>query len=45
MLKLDSALPPIWSHANPVDIAGDADPARYVAAFEGSSQIRRTTPF
>ena len=35
MLQLDSALPPIWSHANPVDIAGDADPARYVAAFEG----------
>ena len=35
MLKLDSALPPTWSHANPVDIAGDADPARYVAALEG----------
>ena len=34
MLKLNSALPPIWSHANPVDIAGDADPARYVAALE-----------
>ena len=25
MTKLDAALPPIWSHANPVDIAGDAD--------------------
>ena len=35
ILKLDSALPPIWSHGNPVDIAGDADPARYVAALEG----------
>ena len=35
ILKLDSALPPTWSHANPVDIAGDADPARYVAALEG----------
>ena len=35
MQKLDSALPPIWSHANPVDIAGDAGPARYVAALEG----------
>ena len=34
MTKLDSALPPIWSHANPVDIAGDADAARYVAALE-----------
>ena len=35
MQKLDSALPPIWSRANPVDIAGDADPARYVTALEG----------
>lgn len=34
MQKLDASLPPIWSHANPVDIAGDADAARYVAAFE-----------
>ena len=34
MKKLDTALPPIWSHANPVDIAGDADAARYIAAFE-----------
>ena len=34
MQRLDAALPPIWSHANPVDIAGDADAARYSAAFE-----------
>ena len=34
MQRLDAALPPIWSHANPVDIAGDADAARYAAAFE-----------
>jgi acetyltransferase len=34
MQRLDAALPPIWSHANPVDIAGDADGARYQAAFE-----------
>jgi acetyltransferase len=34
MKKLDAALPPIWSRANPVDIAGDADAARYTAAFE-----------
>jgi acetyltransferase len=33
MRKLDAALPPIWSHANPVDIAGDADAARYEAAL------------
>ncbi len=25
MKKLDAALPPIWSRANPADIAGDAD--------------------
>jgi acetyltransferase len=34
MNKLDAALPPIWSRANPVDIAGDADAARYSAALE-----------
>lgn len=34
MQKLDAVLPPIWSHANPADIAGDADAARYAAAFE-----------
>jgi acetyltransferase len=34
MQKLDAALPPIWSRANPVDIAGDADAARYAAALE-----------
>jgi acetyltransferase len=34
MTQLDAALPPIWSRANPVDIAGDADAARYTAALE-----------
>jgi acetyltransferase len=34
MKKLDAALPPIWSRANPVDIAGDADAERYAAALE-----------
>ena len=34
MQKLDAALPPIWSRADPVDIAGDADAARYAAAME-----------
>ncbi|HML08350.1 MAG TPA: bifunctional acetate--CoA ligase family protein/GNAT family N-acetyltransferase [Xanthobacteraceae bacterium] len=34
MSKLDAALPPIWSRANPVDIAGDADGARYAVALE-----------
>ena len=34
MAKLDAALPPIWSRANPVDIAGDADEQRYAVALE-----------
>jgi len=32
--KLDAALPPTWSKANPVDIAGDADARRYLAALD-----------
>ena len=34
MQKLDAALPPIWSRANPADIAGDADAARYAVALD-----------
>jgi acetyltransferase len=34
MSKLDAVLPPIWSRANPIDIAGDADAARYTSALE-----------
>ena len=34
MKKLDDALPPIWSHANPADIAGDAGADRYAVALE-----------
>ncbi len=30
---LDNVLPPIWSRANPIDIIGDADGARYAAAL------------
>ena len=30
---LDEAMPPVWSRANPVDIGGDADGARYAAAL------------
>ncbi len=33
MKNLDAELPAIWSRANPVDIAGDADEARYAAAL------------
>jgi len=30
---LDAVLPPTWSHANPIDIIGDAPVARYVATL------------
>jgi len=32
--KLDAVLPATWSHANPVDIIGDAPGARYSAALD-----------
>jgi acetyltransferase len=32
--KLNEVLPPQWSHANPVDILGDADPERYTKTLE-----------
>ena len=32
--KLNAALPPTWSKADPIDIAGDADAARYLAALD-----------
>ena len=32
--QLSAALPPTWSRANPVDIGGDADGARYKAVLE-----------
>jgi acetyltransferase len=32
--RLDAVLPPAWSHANPLDILGDADPARYANALQ-----------
>jgi len=38
--KLDAVLPSTWSKANPVDIAGDADATRYVAAFEALLEDR-----
>ena len=31
---LDAALPPYWSHANPVDVLGDATSDRFVAAVK-----------
>ncbi|MEM1109261.1 MAG: bifunctional acetate--CoA ligase family protein/GNAT family N-acetyltransferase [Planctomycetota bacterium] len=32
MDKLNEALPPFWSHNNPVDVLGDAPPERYAVA-------------
>jgi len=34
LAKLNAVLPPTWSHANPVDIIGDADAERYARAVE-----------
>ncbi|WP_430436143.1 GNAT family N-acetyltransferase [Oceanibaculum nanhaiense] len=34
MARLDAALPATWSHGNPVDIIGDAPPARYAEALK-----------
>jgi acetyltransferase len=31
---LDRVLPATWSHGNPIDIIGDADPGRYAAALD-----------
>lgn len=31
---LDELLPPFWSHGNPIDVLGDADPERYARAIE-----------
>jgi len=32
--RLDAILPAAWSHGNPIDVLGDADPARYGGAIE-----------
>ena len=34
LAALDASLPPLWSRSNPVDIIGDADAGRYVAALD-----------
>jgi acetyltransferase len=38
--NLDKQLPRAWSRANPVDIVGDADGARYAAALNGLADDR-----
>jgi acetyltransferase len=37
---LDAFLPPFWSHANPIDILGDATPDRYRKAVEACARDR-----
>ncbi len=39
---LNAALPPTWSHGNPVDIIGDAGPDRYHAAMEAVLKDKNT---
>ncbi len=34
LARLNEVLPPFWSHANPVDLLGDATPERYQQAVE-----------
>jgi acetyltransferase len=36
--RMDEFLPAHWSHNNPIDILGDADPERYTRALEIASQ-------
>jgi acetyltransferase len=38
MEKLNSFLPAAWSHNNPIDILGDAEPERYAKALEIAAQ-------
>ncbi len=42
MRLLDSFLPPHWSRNNPVDILGDADPARFARTLETVSRDPNT---
>lgn len=36
LAKLDAVLPPHWSHADPIDVLGDAGPDQYAAAVEAA---------
>jgi acetyltransferase len=38
LAALNQALPPFWSHANPIDILGDAPPERYRVAVEACAK-------
>src|SRR5918911_1022127 len=36
--ELDSFLPGPWSHGNPIDVLGDADPGRYARSLEAAAK-------
>jgi acetyltransferase len=38
--ELNHVLPPAWSHANPIDVLGDAGPERYVQALQIAARDR-----
>ena len=38
--RLDALLPPYWSHANPIDLLGDADAGRYAQALDAVAADR-----
>ena len=40
--KLNQVLPPHWSHSNPIDILGDADPERYAKVLDIALQDPNT---
>jgi acetyltransferase len=42
LLKLNSFLPPQWSHNNPIDIVGDATPDRYEKTLEAVIKDNQT---
>ena len=42
MQALNQLLPPHWSHNNPIDILGDADPERYAKALEIAGKDRNS---
>ena len=45
MQALNKLLPPHWSHGNPIDILGDAEPERYSKALEIAVQDPQTDGF
>jgi acetyltransferase len=42
LMHLDAVLPAAWSRGNPIDVLGDADPARYARALELAATDRNS---